>query len=221
MSLQLARPAMFAPTIRPVVAVGKGCGFHRHALRDPRSAAVVSTHGGCHSGLIDGPTLRQLRRLPLGREPVLVAWGGGRDSTAMIIEMIARGEPIAAALPETHALYRRMVALEIRSTFGFQGTRWLGDVAPELLSASMREGLQIAQQKAAARIELEKTLPREVLYSKPWPARLLTDEEAQALAYVRREVGALLEIECSYLDVQSIHRRYTQLIQQRNMKAAA
>lgn len=40
------------------------------------------------------PTLAQLTKLRLGREPVLVAWGAGRDSTAMIIELLARGEPI-------------------------------------------------------------------------------------------------------------------------------
>lgn len=40
------------------------------------------------------PTFAQLTKLRLGREPVLVAWGAGRDSTAMIIELIARGEPI-------------------------------------------------------------------------------------------------------------------------------
>jgi hypothetical protein len=28
------------------------------------------------------------------RQPVLVAWGAGVDSTSMIIELVARGEPI-------------------------------------------------------------------------------------------------------------------------------
>ena len=32
------------------------------------------------------------------RAPVLAAWGGGVDSTAMIIEMVARREPIDAVL---------------------------------------------------------------------------------------------------------------------------
>lgn len=46
----------------------------------------------------DLPSLSQLAKLRLGREPVLVAWGGGRDSTAMIIELLARGEPIDVVL---------------------------------------------------------------------------------------------------------------------------
>ena len=32
------------------------------------------------------------------RAPVLAAWGAGVDSTAMIIEMVARGEPVDAVL---------------------------------------------------------------------------------------------------------------------------
>ena len=35
----------------------------------------------------------------------------------------------ASCQPETHDLYRRMVDLERRSPFAFQGARWLGDVA--------------------------------------------------------------------------------------------
>lgn len=57
------------------------------------------------------PTAAQLKLLTLGREPVMVAWGGGRDSTAMIIERLARGEPIDVVLfadtggekPQTYA----------------------------------------------------------------------------------------------------------------------
>ncbi len=32
--------------------------------------------------------------IPLGREPVLAAWGAGVDSTAMLIELVERGEPV-------------------------------------------------------------------------------------------------------------------------------
>ena len=50
-------------------------------------------------------------RAPLGRAPVLAAYGGGVDSTAMLIEMIARGDPLDQVLmartnsekPETDA----------------------------------------------------------------------------------------------------------------------
>lgn len=61
------------------------------------------------------PSLDQLQQLRLGREPVLVAWGAGRDSTAMIIELLARGEPIDMVLfadtgaekPATYVFVRR------------------------------------------------------------------------------------------------------------------
>ena len=32
--------------------------------------------------------------IPQGREPVLAAWGAGVDSTAMLIELVERGEPV-------------------------------------------------------------------------------------------------------------------------------
>ena len=44
------------------------------------------------------PSAQQLRLLTLGREPVMVAWGGGRNSTALIIGLVARGEPIDVVL---------------------------------------------------------------------------------------------------------------------------
>ncbi|MFN4356542.1 hypothetical protein [Sphingopyxis alaskensis] len=37
-------------------------------------------------------------RRPVSRQPVLAAWGAGVDSTAMIIELVARGEPPDAVL---------------------------------------------------------------------------------------------------------------------------
>ena len=44
---------------------------------------------------------RDLFAEPLVRQPVAVAWGAGVDSTAMIVEMHRRGEPIDIVL---HAL---------------------------------------------------------------------------------------------------------------------
>lgn len=52
---------------------------------------------------------------------------------------------------ETHDLYREMVGLECRSTFAFQGGRWLGDVAHHLLSAEMQDAFATAKDNAARR----------------------------------------------------------------------
>ena len=127
----------------------------------------------------------------------------------------------AAAAEESHDLYRRMVALESASTFAFQGSRWLGDIAPDLLSEPERAAFERAKGKAARRVALEKSLSREMLYVKGWPTRMLTNAEAALLASVRTEVGELLGIQAGYLDVPSIHDRYAQLLAEAAPRQAA
>jgi 3'-phosphoadenosine 5'-phosphosulfate sulfotransferase (PAPS reductase)/FAD synthetase len=118
----------------------------------------------------------------------------------------------AAAIPESHSLYRHMVDMEVTSTFGFQGSRWLADVAPHLLSDGVRADVMQAKEKAAARVALEKSITKEMLYVKGWPTRMLTDAEAAILANVRTAVSALIGLSSRYLDVASIHGRYAELM---------
>lgn len=54
----------------------------------------------------------------------------------------------ATGQAETRDLYREMVDLERRSTFAFQGSRWLSDIAPLLLGAPLCDSLAIAKEKA-------------------------------------------------------------------------
>src|SRR3546814_2215658 len=44
----------------------------------------------------------------------------------------------SAAAPPNSAVYRELVGIEARSTFPFQPSRWLSDVAPTLLSRDLR-----------------------------------------------------------------------------------
>ena len=62
----------------------------------------------------------------------------------------------AAAQPEAHDLYRQMVGLECRSTFAFQSSRWLGDIAPHLLEPRIRDLFAMAKEKADRRREAER-----------------------------------------------------------------
>ncbi|WP_136617024.1 MULTISPECIES: phosphoadenosine phosphosulfate reductase family protein [Mesorhizobium] len=118
----------------------------------------------------------------------------------------------AAAQPEAHDLYRRMVALESTSSFAFQGARWLGDVAPHLLAAEGRAALADAKRVAAARTTAEKRITKPMLYVKGWPTRMLSDDEADTLGGVRREVSDLLGLRSEILDRSSIHARYAELM---------
>jgi 3'-phosphoadenosine 5'-phosphosulfate sulfotransferase (PAPS reductase)/FAD synthetase len=146
--------------------------------------------------------------------PAYTQFGLSRVSCRFCIMSGLKDLIAAAAVPESVDLYRAIVGLEIRSTFAFQGARWLGDVAPNLLSEAARLGLQEAKEKASARKALEMMLTKDMLYVKGWPQRMLTDDEAAVLAHVRTGVSALLNIQAHYLDVPSIHARYAHLMQE-------
>ena len=158
-------------------------------------------------------------RLPVHQ--AYTEFGMSRVSCAFCIMSKHADLVAAAAAEESHDLYRRMVALETASTFAFQGSRWLGDIAPQLLDAQALGALALAKDKAARRVALEKTIPQELLYVKGWPSRMLTDREAELLAGVRSQVSAMLGIEASYLDAQSIHGRYEELLSASARRKAA
>jgi hypothetical protein len=118
----------------------------------------------------------------------------------------------AAAQPEAHDLYRQMVGLECRSTFAFQSSRWLGDIAPQLLQPRTCDLLAMAKERAVRRREAERRLTKPMLYVKGWPTRMLSDGEADLLAEVRSEISAMLGFRARYRDRASIHARYAELL---------
>lgn len=127
----------------------------------------------------------------------------------------------ATCQPETHDLYRQMVDLESRSTFAFQGARWLGDIAPHLLSRDARDALAAAKELARRRVEAERRITRPMLYVKGWPTRMLSDDEADLLAEARGTVSNLLGLNARYLDREAIHGRYAMLLEGRTGRARA
>jgi hypothetical protein len=127
----------------------------------------------------------------------------------------------SASCADNADVYREMVDLEIASTFAFQGSRWLGDVAPHLLSDDQRAGLAAAKEKAARRAAIEEQIPDHLLYTRGWPTRMPTAEEAELLCYVRREIGALYEIEISCTDPADLIARYADLMAQKVTKEEA
>lgn len=127
----------------------------------------------------------------------------------------------ATAQEETHPIYRRMVQLEIDSSFAFQGSRWLGDVAPHLLSAELQHSLQMAKHRAALRKDIEGQVTKPMLYVKGWPTRMLTDDEAEILASVRSKISQIYGFNSSCLTVDSIHNRYAELMEANEMRRKA
>ncbi|HQT90315.1 MAG TPA: phosphoadenosine phosphosulfate reductase family protein, partial [Acidiphilium sp.] len=118
----------------------------------------------------------------------------------------------AASCPENHEIYRAMVDLEARSTFAFQGNRWLADTAPHLLDADMRRAVTRARLAAHERMQLEAWLPRHLLYVKGWPTSVPSHEDAELLASIRRRVSTLLGIDADYLTGPAVRERYRDLI---------
>lgn len=105
-----------------------------------------------------------------------------------------------------------MVQLEAKSTFAFQGNRWLSDVAPHILPSSLREQTEQAKAAATQRQVIEAEIPNHLLYVKGWPTRMPTREEAALLANVRQRVSALLGLNAQHLDAESVIARYAALL---------
>ncbi|RDW14405.1 phosphoadenosine phosphosulfate reductase domain-containing protein [Paracoccus thiocyanatus] len=126
----------------------------------------------------------------------------------------------AAAQPETHNLYRRMVRLEADSGFAFQGARWLGDVAPGLLGDGLTADLAAAKFRAERRKAIESRVPRELLYVKGWPVRVPYQAEAELLAEVRSQVAGLYGFDALYLSPGAVMARYEELMALKEVREA-
>ena len=118
-------------------------------------------------------------------------------------------------------VFRTMVVLEIASTFAFQGSSWLADIAPHLFDAETTAALAAAKQRARAREQIEARIPDHLLYTEGWPTVMPTSAEAELLAEVRRALAALLELEVKYTDAASIIARYAELMAENAAKAKA
>lgn len=139
-------------------------------------------------------------------------YGASRVSCCFCI-MSSEADLVASALCEdNHEPYIRMVELEARSSFAFQGNRWLSDVAPHILSPSLRSKVQEAKAIAAQRQAIEAEIPKHLLFTSGWPTGLPTWGEADLLARVRRQVSGLLGLNAQYLDAVSVQERYASLL---------
>lgn len=126
----------------------------------------------------------------------------------------------AAGCDDNHDLYRLMVDLEARSTFAFQGARWLADVAAHLLSAEQLAQIAIAKAAASSRQQIEAQIPEHLLYTKGWPTSMPTWSEAELIAQIRREVSRLLSFESQFLTAETVRDRYAELLALKAEKCA-
>lgn len=143
-------------------------------------------------------------------------YGMSRVSCAFCIMSSASDMRAATTCADNVPLYRQMVDLEIESTFAFQSNKWLGDVAPSLLSHAQLDGLDVAKQNAKLREELEEEIPSHLLYTKGWPTCLPTKDEADLIAGIRTEVSEMLGLPSKYLTGDTVLARYEELMSLKN-----
>ncbi len=127
----------------------------------------------------------------------------------------------SATCADNHAAFHRMVALEIRSGFGLQGSRWLGDVAPHLLDDATRAALADTKVRAKRREEAEARIPTHLLFTKGWPDAVPSPAEAQLLAEVRAEVFKAINVEPTYVTAEAIIGKYQALVSERDSTVSA
>lgn len=139
-------------------------------------------------------------------------YSSSRVSCAFCI-LSSHSDLVASSDCEANAdVYRELVRLESESTFAFQATRWLFDVAPHLLSAEQRDSAREAKQRGALREAAEARIPGALLYTKGWPTRIPTIDEAELLAEVRQTVARIVGLSIDFTDAHAIRSRYAELL---------
>lgn len=155
--------------------------------------------------------LAEIDRAGLARHPAYTVYGASRVSCAFCIMSSAADLAAAASCDENVEIYREMVALELCSTFAFQGSRWLCDVAPRLLTHAERARIPDAKARASARAAAEQRIYSELLYVKGWPTFIPSLEQAELIASVRREVASAISISVDYVFADAVRERYAEL----------
>lgn len=157
--------------------------------------------------------LQEISDAGLDLHQAYVDYGLSRASCMFCIMSSLADLMAAAAAGESHELYVQMVELEAQSGFAFQGSRWLADIAPHLLSDDLLDRVQRAKQGAQVRVELEKLIPDHLHYNKKgWPDVMPTPAEAELLATVRRGVAATVGVDINFTTGEQVLARYRELM---------
>lgn len=141
-------------------------------------------------------------------------YGASRVSCSFCIMSTARDLLAGASNADNVEVLREMVSLEIESTFGFQGSRWLADVAPELLTSAQRAAAPLAQVAARQRVLAEREIPKSLMLVNGKPTAIPSLAEATALADVRLRVAKAVGFYGGLLHTtpQAVRDRYAELL---------
>lgn len=128
---------------------------------------------------------------------------------------------VAARAPGNRGVYLHLVDREASSTFSFQPKHWLGDIAPDLLPASLAADLVRGKAGAAERLRLEESLPANLRYVKGWPQRVPSLDEARRIHDVRAGILARHNLITPYTSAQLVRDRIAELHDAERLKEAA
>jgi len=159
-----------------------------------------------------------IRRAGLPLHEAYTRYGSSRLSCSFCIMSSQSDMRAAISCESNRAAYLALVELEASSSFSFQGTRWLGDLAPHLLTDDLKARIVRAKEIGKLRDEAEGRIPKHLLFTKGWPTVMPTTEEAALIAKVRCEVAGLLGLEIGYRDADSVMNRFAELMAEKAAK---
>lgn len=190
-----------APTAKPNPGCVKsgGTGATWNAIADFKLADVFTIIKRAGLALHEGYTKHNMTRISC----VFCIMQGIDDMRA------------SAGCEDNLPVYLEMVDLETDSTFAFQGSRWLADIAPKLLGEERAQRVVSAKWNADVRSMAESRIPKHLLYTAGWPTCIPTAAEAELLANVRHQVAQAVGLSIQYTDFDSIRARYIELMSQK------
>ncbi|WP_267382578.1 phosphoadenosine phosphosulfate reductase family protein [Sphingomonas sp. GC_Shp_6] len=183
-----------------------------------RGANILTWHPGVDVREDEVYAYCERHALPL---PESYDLGTTRHGCAFCVLASINDITIAARAPGNRGVFLHLVDREASSTFSFQPDRWLGDIAPELLPASLAADLARGQAFGAERRELEASLPANLRYIKGWPQRVPSLAEAAAILTARARIMAMHSLTSPYTSAVQIRERIAELHDVQRLKEAA
>ena len=153
--------------------------------------------------------------------PAYTEFGSSRLSCSFCILATDDDHKAAASFTGNTAAYVRLCTLEINSAFSFKGNKWLSDLRPDLLPPDFAEKLAKAKEREKIRALAESKIPKDLLFTKGWPLRAPSLEEAIVMAEVRQTVLATAGLESPYIKPDAIIARYLELMEEAALKQRA
>ncbi len=186
----------------------------------------VRANGGCIITWHPGVDIREdevytyiaRERLPLAEAYPL---GSTRYGCNFCVLASANDIGVAARAPGNLGAMLHLVDMEATSTFSFQPERWLGDVAPDLLPASLAADFARGKILGGQRRALEASLPADLRYVKGWPQRIPSLQEAAVILDVRTRILAMHQVDSEYATAVQVRDRIAELFAEQRLKEAA